>query len=119
MNDELRAIGCGHPERCMKCGKCTASCPNYAAMEYHPHQFAEMLLHGKLAELAASALLCAGCMVCTERCPRDVQPSRIADAARTLALRQKDADALSPDVLTKLADAPQQLFMAAMRRGRN
>ena len=27
-----------NPRKCMKCGKCSASCPSYDEMEYHPHQ---------------------------------------------------------------------------------
>ena len=25
--------------KCMRCGKCSATCPSYDEMEYHPHQF--------------------------------------------------------------------------------
>ena len=27
----------------MKCGKCSATCPAYDEMEYHPHQFVSMV----------------------------------------------------------------------------
>ena len=25
--------------KCMRCGKCSGTCPSYEEMEYHPHQF--------------------------------------------------------------------------------
>ena len=28
-----------NPRKCMKCGKCSATCPAFDAMDYHPHQF--------------------------------------------------------------------------------
>ena len=31
--------GCD-PYKCMKCGKCSASCPAYEQMDIKPHQFA-------------------------------------------------------------------------------
>ena len=29
--------------KCMRCGKCSATCPSYDEMEYHPHQFVTMV----------------------------------------------------------------------------
>ena len=37
-----------NPKKCMVCGKCSATCPNYDAMEYHPHQFVQMVENGDL-----------------------------------------------------------------------
>jgi len=38
----LRTSGV-NPLKCMRCGKCSATCPSYDAMEYHPHQFVYMV----------------------------------------------------------------------------
>ena len=32
---------------------------------------------------------CLSCFACVERCPRDVQPGRVIDAARQLVVRQR------------------------------
>ena len=34
--------------KCMKCGKCSATCPAYDEMEYHPHQFVNMVESGDI-----------------------------------------------------------------------
>ena len=34
--------------KCMRCGKCTATCPAFDAMEYHPHQFVYMVERGEI-----------------------------------------------------------------------
>ena len=36
-----------NPRKCMKCGKCSGTCPNYDEMEYHPHQFVAMVENGR------------------------------------------------------------------------
>lgn len=35
-----------NPLKCMRCGKCSGTCPSYDAMEYHPHQFVYMVEKG-------------------------------------------------------------------------
>ena len=39
-----------NPRKCMKCGKCTASCPAYEEMDFHPHQFVYMVDAGRIDE---------------------------------------------------------------------
>ena len=36
----IREITGVNPYKCMKCGKCSASCPSYNEMDIKPHQFA-------------------------------------------------------------------------------
>ena len=38
-------------KKCMVCGKCSATCPNYDSMEYHPHQFVQMVENGDIEPL--------------------------------------------------------------------
>ena len=40
---EVRRISGVDTRKCMKCGKCSASCPSFDEMEYHPHQFVGMV----------------------------------------------------------------------------
>ena len=37
-----------NPRKCMKCGKCSATCPAFDAMDYHPHQFVDMVENGRM-----------------------------------------------------------------------
>ena len=110
------------PRKCMKCGKCSATCPAYDEMEYHPHQFVSMVQKGQIEKLAASKsiYMCLSCFACIERCPRDVKPGKLIDAARQILIRQRGQEGLSPDEIPALLDEemPQQLLMSAFRKYR-
>ncbi|MBR6808803.1 MAG: 4Fe-4S dicluster domain-containing protein [Clostridia bacterium] len=110
------------PKKCMKCGKCSGTCPNYDAMEYHPHQFVSMVENGLIEELMDSnaVYLCLGCMACVERCPRHVAPGKLVGALAQLKLRKQDGNHKGGNDIAAMADekVPQQLLMAAMRKYR-
>mgnify|MGYP000333743891 CR=1 FL=1 len=117
----LRTSGV-NPLKCMRCGKCSATCPSYDAMEYHPHQFVYMVETGDVETLmkSPSVYKCLSCFACVERCPRDVKPGKLIDAARQLVVRQKGQNYLTPDEIPELLDPelPQQLLVSAFRRYR-
>ena len=48
----------------MKCGKCSASCPSFDEMEYHPHQFVAMVTKGDIDRLMASPPLQMSVLLC-------------------------------------------------------
>ncbi|MDD6308237.1 MAG: 4Fe-4S dicluster domain-containing protein [Clostridia bacterium] len=120
--DEIREISGVNPYKCMKCGKCSASCPSYAEMDIKPHQFVSYVQRGEIEALTASRSLekCLSCFACIERCPRSVEPARLIDAARQLVVRRRGETMLSPDEIPALAesDAPPQLLVSAFRRYR-
>ncbi len=107
-------------QKCMRCGKCSATCPNYGEMEYHPHQFVYMVERGDVEKLTASPSVfeCLTCFACVERCPRGVEPAKVIEAVRLEVIRQKGANYLKPDDLPALADAdlPPQALVTAMRK---
>ncbi len=111
-----------NPYKCMKCGKCSATCPSYNEMDIKPHQFVTYILNDNIDALVNSESLwkCLSCFACVERCPRDVKPGKLIDAARQVVIRQKDKDYLKPDEVAELAteDMPQQLLVSAYRRYR-
>ena len=43
-----------NPRKCMRCGKCSGTCPSYDEMEYHPHQFVYMVETGDVETLMKS-----------------------------------------------------------------
>ena len=49
LQDEIVKTSGVNPKKCMKCGKCSATCPAYDEMEYHPHQFVSMVENGEIA----------------------------------------------------------------------
>ena len=46
MSENIIRISGVNPRQCMKCGKCSATCPAFEEMDIHPHQFASMVVEG-------------------------------------------------------------------------
>ncbi len=118
----IREISGVNPLKCMKCGKCSASCPSFNEMDIKPHQFVTYVINDDVQALAdsASAWKCLSCFACVERCPRNVKPGKIIDAARQILIRQRGQEGLSPDEISTLLDeeTPQQLLVSAFRKYR-
>ena len=114
---------CGvNPLKCMKCGKCSASCPSYNEMDIKPHQFVSYVINEDIESLVRSKSLwkCLSCFACVERCPRDVKPGKLIDAARQIVVRERGGNYLLADDIPELVDpdTPQQLLVSALRRYR-
>ena len=118
----IKEISGVNPHKCMKCGKCSATCPAFAEMDIKPHQFVSYVLNDDAESLLQSKSLwkCLSCFACIERCPRDVKPGKLIDAVRQIEVRQKGGDYLSADEIPELLDPelPQQLLVSAFRRYR-
>ena len=108
------------PKKCMRCGKCSGSCPSYDEMEYHPHQFVYMVERGELEPLLKSPSLykCLSCFACVERCPRSVEPAKLIEAVRLAVVRQQGMDHLKPEQIAQKLDEdlPQQAVTSAFRK---
>lgn len=120
--ERIRDISGVNPLKCMKCGKCSASCPAFDEMDIKPHQFVSYVQNEDVEALVNSRSLykCLSCFACVERCPRDVKPGKLIDAARQLVIRQRGQEGLSPDEIPALLDdeTPQQLLVSAFRKYR-
>lgn len=118
--DEIAYISGVNPRKCMKCGKCSGTCPAYDEMEYHPHQFVDMVENGRIDELMASKGIyrCLSCFACVERCPRSVEPAKLIEAVRLAVIRQQGADHLRPEQIPEKLDEdlPQQAVTSAFRK---
>ena len=108
--------------KCMRCGKCSATCPSYDEMEYHPHEFVYMVEKGETEKLMNSPSIykCLSCFACVERCPRGVEPAKVVAAVRAQVLRQPGECRLSPDDIPALLDddLPKQALVTAFRKYR-
>lgn len=115
----LRSSGV-NPRKCMKCGKCSGTCPSYNEMEYHPHQFVSMVENGDIEPLMSSDSIfkCLSCFACVDRCPRGVEPAKLIEALRLTVIRQKGANHLTAGKIPQLLDEdmPQQAIVSAMRK---
>ena len=107
-------------KKCMVCGKCSGTCPNYDSMEYHPHQFVQMVENGEFEKLLASKSIyaCLSCFACLERCPRQVEPVKVIEAVRQVVEGARGPHHLDPDQVPEFLDEdiPQQALVSAFRK---
>lgn len=120
LKSQILEISGVNTKKCMVCGKCSGTCPNYDSMEYHPHQFVQMVEKGEIEPLLKSKSIyaCLSCFACLERCPRQVEPTKIIDAVRQYVEGQRGPHHLDPEHVPEHLDAdmPQQALMSAFRK---
>ncbi len=109
-----------NPRKCMKCGKCSGTCPAFDQMDYHPHEFVAMVEKGDIERLMSSKSIwmCLSCFACVERCPRDVQPAKLIEASRLALIRKQGQNHLKAEDIPCLIDEeiPQQALVSAFRK---
>ena len=115
----LRTSGV-NPLKCMRCGKCSGTCPSYDEMEYHPHQFVYRVEKGEIEQLMQSKSIykCLSCFACVERCPRSVEPAKLVEAIRLMVIRQQGENHLTAEQVPEMLDEdlPQQAIVSAYRK---
>ncbi len=83
---------CGEKiSHCYQCGKCSAGCPISFEMDYLPNQIIRMVQLGMEKQVLSSKTiwLCASCLTCTSRCPREIDIAEIMDYLRRLAYKKQ------------------------------
>jgi heterodisulfide reductase subunit C len=107
-------------KKCMKCGKCSATCPSFSEMDIHPHRFVSMVEEGDVLALMQSKSLwkCLSCFACVERCPRGVEPANLIEAARLMVIRERGRNHMKAETIPLLLNErmPQQLLVSAFRK---
>lgn len=120
LKEDVLRISAVEPKKCMKCGKCSGTCPAFHEMDYHPHQFVAMVEKGDIQKLMESKSIwyCLSCFACVERCPRGVEPARLIEAVRLEKIRRQGENHLNPDDIPALMDEklPQQAVVSAFRK---
>ena len=120
LREEILRMSGVNTSKCMKCGKCSATCPAYDEMEYHPHQFVGMVETGDIEPLLKSESIykCLSCFACVDRCPRGVEPAKLVEAVRLSVIREQGKNHFKPDSIPAMLDEdmPQQLFVTALRK---
>ena len=118
--EQILRISGVNPRKCMRCGKCSGTCPSYDEMDYHPHQFVYMVESGDIETLKNSPSIykCLSCFACVDRCPRGVEPAKLIEALRLSVIREKGANHMTANDIPQLLDdeMPQQAIVSAMRK---
>ena len=122
VRENILRISGSNVTKCMKCGKCSGTCPAYDEMEYHPHQFVYMVETGDIEPLMNSGSIykCLTCFACVDRCPRGVEPAKLIEAVRLEVIRQQGNNHLKADDIPAIVNAdeeiPQQALVSAFRK---
>jgi len=120
--EQVSRMSGSDPRKCMKCGKCSATCPSFAEMDIRPHRFVKMIEEGHIEPLMNSESLwkCVSCFACVERCPRGVEPANLVEAVRLTVVRRQGSNYRSPDDVPGLieldGEVPQQLITSVLRK---
>jgi heterodisulfide reductase subunit C len=103
---------------CYQCGTCSAGCPFIDEMDLSPDEVIRYVILDRKEVLNSKTIwLCASCFTCAERCPRDINITKIMEALRQIILRKKidrtDLKKLSKDEKKTI---PQMAFVSLFRK---
>ncbi|MCP5002554.1 MAG: heterodisulfide reductase [Planctomycetes bacterium] len=87
-------------KECYQCGKCTAGCPVAYEMDYMPNQIIRLVQIGARREALTSRAiwLCASCITCSTRCPKEVRIAELMDVLREMALEENLANPMEKNI---------------------
>lgn len=103
---------------CYQCGTCTAGCPFIDEMDLSPDEVIRYVILDRKEVLNSKTIwLCSSCFTCAERCPRDINITKIMEALRQIILRKKidktDLKKISKDEKETI---PQMAFVSLFRK---
>ncbi len=74
---------------CYQCGTCSAGCPFIEDMDIAPDEVIRHVVLDKKEVLQSKTIwVCSSCYTCAERCPRDLNLTKIMEALRQIILRK-------------------------------
>ena len=103
---------------CYQCGTCSAGCPYVEEMDLTPDEVIRYIILDRKEVLNSKTIwLCSSCFTCAERCPRDINITKIMEALRQIILR-KNIDKTKLTMLTKEEKEviPQLAFVCLFRK---
>lgn len=118
LTDEVKSLCDEEFFGCYQCGTCTAGCPFLDEMDLTPDEvIRQLVLDDKTVLDSTTIWICASCFTCAERCPRDIDVTRIMEALRQIVLRQSiDATDITGLPVDELRRIPQLAFVSLFRK---
>jgi heterodisulfide reductase subunit C len=103
---------------CYQCGTCSAGCPFINEMDLSPDEVIRFVILDRKEVLNSKTIwLCSSCYTCAERCPRDINITKIMEALRQIILRKNidktNLKDISEDEKTTI---PQLAFVSLFRK---
>lgn len=103
---------------CIQCGKCSGGCPIGTDMDIRPNRVISLTRSGSEIVLSSKTIwLCASCQLCDQRCPKEMEMSKVMEALRAIELRTKD-DHIRPEDIPpeSLVELPQIALVAGYHK---
>ena len=103
---------------CYQCGTCSAGCPFVEEMDLAPDEVIRYVVLDKKEVLNSKTIwLCSACFTCAERCPRDINITKIMEALRQIILRKKIDQTDVRKISKKERESiPQLAFVSLFRK---
>jgi heterodisulfide reductase subunit C2 len=103
---------------CYQCGTCSAGCPYIDDMDLTPDEVIRYIILGRSEVLNSKTIwLCSACFTCAERCPRDINITKIMEACRQIVLRKKIDKSQAHKIPKKERELiPQIAFVSLFRK---
>jgi heterodisulfide reductase subunit C len=100
LSRELESLSETRLAQCYQCGKCSAGCPVAAEMDMLPNQVMRLAQLGQFDDVLRGETIwvCASCVTCTTRCPREVEIAAVMDGLRQMALEKRVASKRSREI---------------------
>jgi heterodisulfide reductase subunit C len=115
---EVETLSGENPFRCYQCGTCSAGCPFVEDMDLLPDEVIRYVVLDKNEVLSSNTIwICASCYACAERCPRDLDVTKIMEALRQIILRKNIDRTDVTEISTKKRETiPQLAFVCLFRK---
>ncbi len=103
---------------CYQCGTCSAGCPFIDDMDLGPDEVIRYVILDRKEVLNSNTIwMCASCYTCAERCPRDLNITKIMEALRQIILRKKiDRTKIVKISKKEKETIPQLAFVSLFRK---
>lgn len=103
---------------CYQCGTCSAGCPYIDEMDLTPDEVIRYVILDRSEVLSSKTIwLCSACFTCAERCPRDINITKIMEALRQIILRRKIDHSQAQKTTKKERETiPQIAFVSLFRK---
>lgn len=88
--DELVAAGADRIRTCIQCGTCSSVCPSGRRTAFRTRELMRKAILGLKEEVLSSPdlWLCATCLTCLERCPRQIKTTDAIIIMRNMAVNE-------------------------------